>query len=484
MNSEFLALLRARFIQLCGGTVFWWLLAAVLVLAGFHVMSLFDRSRRDEYEGAMMLVADRMDQGLPSPEWIAKIPYTVSPYGPGYFALCNVVSSVGPWHRSLIPGRSVSIVAGLLTAGLIGLVVGRGAKSAETGLASAAIYLAYPLTAFWIHAYRVDALAVLFAIAAYVASGLPRRQWHVSAVLVVVGSLVKPTVGFAAVPIVLHLLIERRRREAVLYTLGVLTLAGVLWGILCYESGGYYVDIGLRGNQREYSAARAIGHCRTFLRNPVTVIALLCVLASAVTNPVNVLRCRFSIAGAVALGLAAVGAGIEGGFTNYYLESAALASALLGLYGINSLWRISREWTSVLLCAASIATIVGIAGYTLKKFQSQAREPDLTCVLDYVKSPYILADRDYIALVASLGFVPAVNDPFFYRVAVRNRAIDAGKLAADMRAGRVGGLVLYRLREECSIAWPVEIVDVMKSHYVPAHLDSSKQIYIYKFGFE
>ena len=75
-------------------------------------------------------------------------------------------------------------------------------------------------------------------------------------------------------------------------------------------------------------------------------------------DPAIVFRCRYVIAGAVATGAATVLSGVEGAWTNYYLEAAALTSALLGLYGINALWKMSREWTSVLLCVASLVTIV------------------------------------------------------------------------------------------------------------------------------
>jgi len=466
---------------LCERSVFWWLLAAVLVLAGYHVIESLDLSL-DNREGAMMLVTERMTHGLPSPEWIAKTPYTLSPYGPVYFVLNEVVSSIGPWRRTLIPGRLVSAFAGLLTAGLIGLVVGRRTHSAELGLASAVIYLRYPETAAWIHCYRVDALAVLFALAAYAAPGLPRRGLAISAVMVVAGSLVKQTVALAAVPIVLHLIIERRSREAALYTLGVLTLAGVGWGILYYGSGGYYADLSPLSIHRRYHAGGAILlSVRFFFGKPVTVAAILSVLGAAVADPACVVRCRYVIAGAFASGVAAVLSGTEGAWSNYYLEPAALASALLGLYGINALWRMSRGWTSVLLWAASLATIVGTTGNALKSIQSQERPPDLTSVLGKVKSPYILADGAYIALVASVGLEPAVNDTFFYSILVRNRIIDAGRLADDMRAGRVGGLVLRRPREAYAGVWPVEIVAAMKSHYTSVDLAFNKQIYIYLY---
>ena len=77
----------------------------------------------------------------------------------------------------------------------------------------------------------------------------------------------------------------------------------------------------------------------------------------------------------------------------------------------------------------------GVTGHDLKTIQSQEQPVDLTSVLGMVKSRYILADREYIRAAAAAGLVPAVDDPFFYKLVVRNRLIDAGGLADEMRAG-------------------------------------------------
>jgi hypothetical protein len=471
----------ARFLELCERTTLWWLLAAALVVTGLHVIRSLDLSQ-DDFEGSMMVVSQRMSQGFPNPEWIAKLPYTVSPYGPAYPALARVVSSIDPRPGSLIPGRLLSLIAGLLTAALVGLVIRRATNSDALALASATMYLNYSGLSYWLHECRVDALAVLFAVAAYVTSGVSRRGLAISAVMVVAGSLVKQTVAFAAVPIVLHLIIVGRIRQAGLYTLGVLALAGVVWGALFYASGGYYLDLGLR-NHRAFSPARAAVYAGWFFREPFTVITLLAALRAALVDPVSVVRCRYFVAAAVAAGLAAVLSGLEGSHRNYYLEAAALASVVLALYGINPLWKRSRKWTSVLLSVASVVVIVGQTGKAVHDVQSVKRAPDLTSALGAAQAPYILADSNRIASVTSAGLVPAVNDPFLYRILARNRMIDAGRLADDLRAGRVGGLVLSRPLEQYSIdgkTWPAEIVDAMKSHFAAVASDNSNTyIYLY-----
>jgi hypothetical protein len=84
----------------------------------------------------------------------------------------------------------------------------------------------------------------------------------------------------------------------------------------------------------------------------------------------------------------------------------------------------------------------------------------------------------------STGLVPAVNDPYFYRVAVRNGAIDAGRLADDMRAGRVEGLVLAKPREQYargSDEWPPEITAVMLSDFAACGRADTGYLYVHRF---
>jgi hypothetical protein len=467
-----------RLAGLCERTVFWLLLALVLVIVAYHVIRLLDLSE-DDHEGAMMLVAQRMSEGLPNADWIAKFPSTLSPYGPVYFALTKAVSSLGPWAGSLIPGRLVSVIAAVLTAGLIGLVVGRRTSSAPLGLACGATYLGHPATAPWIHSYRVDSLGVLFEIAAYAAVGLPRLGLTISAVLLVAGSMVKQTVALAAIPIVLHLILTRRRREAGVYTLAVVALAGVGWGILVYGSHGYYAVLGPLNVRRGYNLRQAVFNSVLFCGNPVTVCAILSVLAAALGDRASVVRCRFVIAGAVALGLAAALSGTDGAAPNYFLAAAALDSALFGLYGLGTLWRLSRKWTSALLWTASLAAIVGLTGYSVKRVQSRQQPPDLRSFLSSVKSQFILVDSYYVASVASAGFVPVINDPYFYRLVVRNGVLDTSRLVDEMQSGRVGALVLCARREKCRGHWPDDIVDAMESHYRPVAFKYHKSLFLY-----
>ena len=466
----------------CERTVCWLLLTALVILTAFHTLRAFDHSR-DEYEGAMIPVTDRERSGLPEPEWLTKLPYTVTPYGPGFFALAGAVSEVKPWDRTLIPGRLVSVAAAFLTAVVIVLAVGRRTASTACGLAAGVLYLGYPIIAYWFHDYRVDALACFFALAAYAAPDLPRRGLLASALLVVLGSIVKQTVALAAIPVFVHLIFTGRRRDSILYFGGVAVLGALTWGALFYLSHGYYFDLGLWGNRRAYLVRKAIGAAQTFAENPAGIAAAVALIAAFVAHAKPIGTNRYVIALAISLAFAALLSGGEGSANNYYLESAGLVCIVIGIYGVSTLWELNRARTTTVLWAASLAIIVAVSINTLMYLRAAEKAPDLAAVKSQAATEYVLADRQFVGPAIWAGLTPAVNDPFFYGVVVKNRAVDVGLLVEDMKAGRVSALVLAKPLEQYPLPkneWPTEVLDAMRTYYAPAGRADDGYLYLYQ----
>jgi hypothetical protein len=466
--------------RFCERAVCWILLAALLALTAFHTIRAFDHSR-DEYEGAMIPVTERERGGLPGPDWLTALPYTVTPYGPGFFALAGT-ASVGPLQRTLIPGRLVSVAAAFLTAVVIVVVVGRRTASAVCGLAVGVLYLGYPIIAYWFHDYRVDALACFFAVAAYAAPDLPRRGLLASALLVVVGSVVKQTVALAAVPVFVHLLLVGRRRDAFFYLGGVAALGALTWGALFYLSHGYYFDLGLWGNRRVYLLRKAIQSTEEFAENPAFIAAAVALIAAFVAHSKPIYTNRYVIALIISWGFAGLLSGGEGAATNYFLESAGLVCILLGIYGVSALWQLDRARTAIVLSAAGFAVIAGVSANTVAYVRAGGKAPDLTTVKNQAATEFVLADRQFIGPAIWAGLTPAVNDPFFYGVVVKNRAVDVNRLVEDMKAGRVSALVLAKPLEQDALTdnkWPAEIMEVMRTHYAPAGRADAGYLYLY-----
>ena len=269
--------------RFCEHTVCWILLAALLALTAFpyppRVRPFTGRIRRAIYPSP-----SGSAQRLAGAGSLTACPSTGTPYGPGS---CAGGSGVG-WavaSRTLIPGRLVSVAAAFLTAVVIVIVVGRRTASAACGLTAGVLYVGYPIIAYWFHDYRVDALACFFAVAAYAARDLPRRGLLASALLVVVGPWSNRLSRWPPSPFLFTCCLSAGRRDALLYLGGVAALGAMTWGALFYLSHGYYFDLGLWGNRRDYLLRKAIQSTQEFAVNPAFIAAAVALIGVSWPNP-------------------------------------------------------------------------------------------------------------------------------------------------------------------------------------------------------
>jgi hypothetical protein len=227
---------------------------------------------------------------------------------------------------------------------------------------------------------------------------------------------------------------------------------------------------------------KALGSAGNFAENPATVAAAVALIAAFVANSKPICTNRYVIALVIGLGFAGLLSGGEGSANNYFLESAGLVCIVLGLYGVSALWRLDRGRTAIVLWTAGFSVVVAVSANTVMYVRAGGKAPDLAIVKSQAATDYVLADRQFIGPAIWAGLTPAVNDPFFYGVVVKNRAVDVGLLVEDMKAGRVSALVLAKPLEQYTPAgneWPAEIVDVMRSHYAPAGRADVGYLYLY-----
>jgi hypothetical protein len=451
---------------------------ALLALVAFHVVRAFDPAR-DEFEGATLVVTERLDSGLPGPQWVARAPYTVTPYGPGFPLSAALVARLVPGPVGLPAGRLVSVLAGSLTALLIAWVVKRRIGRLAPALAAAILYLAYPGVAFWLHDYRVDALAVLFVVAAYAAPELPWGGLVWSAVLIVAGSLVKQTVALATIPVFAHLVLTGRVRTAFRYLAGVALLGATVWAGLAAVSGGYYYAMGIAGNRRFYFLRQAELAVFDFVRNPVTLAAGFALAAASWLNAAHLWRCRWVLAFVVGGAFGAALSGGEGATVNYFLEPAALAAIVIGIYGGMLVDHTRPRVSAVAFSIFGLGVALVIGALSVRSARNTGAPPDFTLFRNSLSSPAVLVDAQYIAASIRSGLQPVVNDPFFFRIAVRNKAVDLDRLSDDVRSGRVSGLVLDRPLESAEglRQWPSELEALVRSHFRAAGQVGTANVY-------
>ncbi len=103
---------------------------------------------------------------------LATPPYTVSNYPPLYpLALALLVRIFGP---SFVAGRLISILCAVLTALLLGKIIGRFSHDRVAAAASGLLFLAFPYVIGWSKLARVDLLALALSLAGlYLLIGRP-----------------------------------------------------------------------------------------------------------------------------------------------------------------------------------------------------------------------------------------------------------------------------------------------------------------------
>ncbi len=272
------------------------LAGALLLTVACALLRVFDSSRPGDYgEGTILAMVERMQEESISAAWLDGPVYTLSFYGPGYYRAVQAVTAVTPWRHTLIPGRLVSLLATLATAALITLIVWRGTGSCELGMAAALIFLVSPIVYAWGTPHRVDPLATLFAIGAYLAIGHRRHGVWGSAVCVAAGSLVKQTVALTALPIFLYLLLARRYKAGLWYAILVAVLGIVSWFVLDAISGGYFLATAIQGNLGTMWPTQGFWAGYAFLCTPLGLIASIVVVYRFVERPAAITESVYAI---------------------------------------------------------------------------------------------------------------------------------------------------------------------------------------------
>jgi hypothetical protein len=449
----------------------------VLVVAG-GVLRVFDFRQAPDYgEGTILAAVERMEREPISSRWLDGPVYTLSPYGPGYYKLVQAATHLLPWQRSLIPGRLISLLATLATAGLIAFAVCKQTKSIDLGILCVILLLLSPVIHVWATPHRVDPLAVLLALAAYMAIGVRRLGVVLSACAVVLASLVKQNMAFAAAAVFLYLLTQKRFKAATAYAILVAGLGAATWGLLNQFTGGYFLATAVKSHLGAMWPQQGFMHFYWFLTTPLGLVASIVIGWRFVQRPSEILGSVYAIGFVLSTLLAALLSCKEGASYAYFFEASVLATMVIGLYGLPAIWSLHEG--RALAMAALVALLLaapearwlrhrGFQCYTAPYGSSR-----LSSRLADVTPTYVLADGQYLDAVLQAGLTPLVNDPFLFRQLVDNGGLPPGRVVEAMARGDVKYLVLKRSiaghrKQLGSISqkWPREVVEAMQEHYV------------------
>jgi len=468
------------------------LAAALCVVAGRYAARAFDLSWRDYGEGPVLAMVERMRHEPVSRHWIARPPYTLTCYGPGYYATVLGVSQLMPWQGTVIPGRLVALAAALGITALVAGVVVRQTGRIEFGLFAGLLFLGSSVVSSWVPFHRVDTLAVLFAVAAYAAATSEKTRGLVAAaILIAAGSLVKQTAALAAVPIFVHLLLTRRFRPAAGFAAGVALLGAGLWLAVDALSGGYFLTLAVRGNVNRPAAGHGLRLALGFLQCH-TALAGLLVAAWLVKNHTRTALGSLFFTAMVLGTLIAVPAAMkEGASINYFLEPCALAAVVVGVHGLPHLGAAMPRGLPIALGVLGLVlAIPGLGDFPATGDLPPAPSGLPPAVAEAADNPsrlhpdWVLADGPWVDTVLAAGDRPVVNDPFLFRLLVDNGTMRPDELLSAMAEGRIAWLYLARPIEAHGQAvgselqrWPAPVIEGMHRLYAPVSKQQNACIY-------
>lgn len=436
------------------------LAAGTLVGAG---AALLVRRQLDEGEPLIYGLGARLLRGEPLYQPLDRQPFIQVHYTPLYYwATAGLHLLLG---GGFAPGRALSIVAGLASAGLVAYLAMARSDSWRVGGFAALLFLAlgFPgAPAPWLALYRVDVLGVALSLGAIaaLAHGTTRRHLVAAGALAGLALLTKQSLFAAAIAGTLWLA-TLGVRKAALFALATLVTALLPSAALQWSSGGAYLDNIVLANPTATSLELVASLVRELViiqGVPALLAALFVVRARAWREPQLRLILTYWLASFVSV----VGIVKVGSNHNYWIELAAATAVLatLGVWtalrprtrGLAAVWAMLPVWLfAAALGILTPARLVPVPdsnvvppGWRLPRdqlgalraqngeFSSLVQElrPERDRVLGESLDTIVLADR------------PPLFEPFAYSMLEQEGRWSSRPLVDDICAGKISLLVL------------------------------------------
>jgi hypothetical protein len=429
--------------------------------------------------------AARLVRGEPLYQPLDRAPYTVANYGPLYYVLAaGLQLLLGPGFWS---GRTVSLCAGLVTAGLVAWVAARRSGDRRVGAIAGLLFLTLglPYQYLWSALYRVDLLGVALSLGAValLLTGTDRRRVVAAGVLAAAAVLTKQT--FLAAALACALWLWRHDRRAALLFIGT-SAPIVLVAVVALEAatGAFLANVVFM-NVNPFLLSYLLSNLASFFQlqaGPVLVAALFAIerLRTGPTADDELLTIYWLAAWLPVLGLGKAGAS-----QNYWIELAAITAVLAALGSWSRLQDSGprRRWTGfrralvpLLLLGATALPVATRATLSLppllaEVWPSSTYTRDLAAVVDRVRAEPgdVLAEPADVVVLAGR---PILLEPAHPLLILSQSAWDLTPLTREICSGRVRLLVLgYSLesggREQLGyVRWPTSILAALRQTMV------------------
>jgi hypothetical protein len=420
------------------------------------------------------------------PPDLTDYPYTITEYPPIYMALLAL--SIKLFGLSYALGRTLSVVAALLSAACIVLILYTLTDDRAASVMGGLLFLTFPYVIFWSSLVRIDLLALAFSLGGIlVVTRWPLERWSpfLSATLMIGAAFTRQSYLLAGPLTVAGWLFLQNRKKAGLFVLSLVAgLLIVFGGLNALTRGGFFFHT-VTANVQSFSRTELIRFFTHLVGTsaPLLVIALVELIAVARRQrSASLLPSLFLVGGF----LSALAIGKVGADLNYFLELLAALSLVVGTAVAR--WRRWPEtsWVSPILLALLALQVLWLL--PLARFYTDGLElrihmqPELAELERLVEEEAgpILAD-EYMGLLVMDEREVLLRPFHFTRLAHQGRW-DQSKVVADLRAGCFSLILISDqppLFSEALVSsrWTEEMRAAIQEAYEPTQVLAGTTVY-------
>jgi hypothetical protein len=476
---------------------FRWIGAIVaLGLASHFAVLLWARHEFTVVEAIVALHSSMLANGWGFYFDLNHYPFTVSPYGPVFYAVSGYLHKWG--LPPYLGGRMLSFSALLVALWLSWRALGYLTRNAYARVSSAILAASTANLLFWGTVGQVDMLAACLSLAGFTVflEYRERRQVRAlvfSGVLVILAVLTKQTALAAGAAIGLSLLMEERKRAAWWIAGTAAAGATVLWTLNIVTHGRYYDDAFVANIVPFHmSLYKLRQHAEYLVLTGSGVLVVACAGLWRMSRRVAPL---YLYAGLVA-GVWILTAPKIGSDLNYQLElmlalcmCAGCALDQLAFFG--SLFSARRTWVTLLQVPLLLHVVLNVTLTARTVVERAVLEPfkrrETEALKPFIDRPGRILSAQFDSLVYYRGRMDV--EPYIYSLLVQVGRTDPTPLLRDILEKRLPTVIL--LEDIFRRSTPVEDPEVLhmpaaqiealrQKYYIASHIEGPYGVYVYE----
>jgi len=478
----------------CAKFLHWIAACAALGLFGHMVVLLWAQHDLTPVEALVVLHSNMFAHGQGLYWGVNRYPYTISAYGPIFYAVSGFLHKWGlPAYQS---GRVLSFASLLTALWLCWRTLGYLVQNAFARATAVILAASTANILVWGTTGQVDMLGCCFSLAAFTAflkfrEQRDQRALVLSGVFVILAVFTKQTFVAAGAAIGLTLLWEDRKR-AVLWIAGVaLTGGGIAFALNAVTHGGYFEDA-IFANINPFALFKLQQHVQYLLLTGAGVI----LTALAGVGRLSRQSAPLYIYAAVAGGIWLLTAPKIGSDLNYQVEMMLVLTICAGvaldrLELFPSLMESRRTWVTLLQLPLLLHVVLNLL-LTARTVGERAiletlRREETAALKPFVDRPGPLYSVQYDSLVHYRGNIQV--EPLIYTMLVRSGLTDPEPVRRDLTARLFATVILSEnlfappsatIDREPIILPPAQADAIRQNYRLLKHLDGPNSVYIYE----